>query len=160
MESPSHYEAPAVPLNISALMESVVQLSQIAALSSVQLSPNLVCDDYTYDTVNVFPVCHVSPDTAEYLPATSPVTPPVTGSLPTSLIPRGRTLCYREQLGRSTVSSDVTYPFYRTGNRFVVIIVFHFRMTCSFCQHWHRCRHRRRLCVSHRESRMHQLCLL
>ena len=29
----------------------------------------------------------VSPDTAEYLPATSPVTPPVTGSLPTSPTP-------------------------------------------------------------------------
>ena len=69
------------------LIESVVQLSQISALSSVQLSPNRVREDYTYDIVDVFPVFQVSPDTAEYLPTTSPVTPPDSGSLPTSLIP-------------------------------------------------------------------------
>ena len=34
VESPSHFEAPAVSVNISALVESVVQLSQISALSS------------------------------------------------------------------------------------------------------------------------------
>ena len=60
VESPSHYEAPAVPIRISALVESVVQLSQISALSSVQRSPNRVREDYTYDTVYVFPVFQVS----------------------------------------------------------------------------------------------------
>ena len=83
VESPSHYEAPAVPVNISALIESVVHLSHICALSSVQLSPNRVREDYTYDTVDEFPVFQVSPDAAEYLPATSPVTLPVARSLPT-----------------------------------------------------------------------------
>ena len=35
VESPSHYEAPAVPISITALVESVVHWSQISALSSV-----------------------------------------------------------------------------------------------------------------------------
>ena len=51
------------------------------------MSPNQVSEDYTYDTVDVFPVFHVFPDAAEYLPATSPVTPPESESLPTLLIP-------------------------------------------------------------------------
>ena len=54
-----------MPVNISAQIESVVQLSQISAFSSVQLSPNRVREDYTYDTVDVFPVFQVSPDTAK-----------------------------------------------------------------------------------------------
>ena len=58
-------------------------------LSSVQLSPNRMREDYTYDNVDVFPVFQVSTDTAKYLPATSPVTPPDTGSLLTSPIPPG-----------------------------------------------------------------------
>ena len=45
MELPAHYEAPAVPVNISELVESAVKLSQIYALSSVQLSPNRVRED-------------------------------------------------------------------------------------------------------------------
>ena len=77
MESPSHYEAPAVPVSILALIESVVQLSQIYALSSVQLSPNRVREDYSYDIMDVFPVFQVSPEIDGYIPATSPVMPPV-----------------------------------------------------------------------------------
>ena len=74
-------------INISALVESVVQLSQISALSSIPMSPNRVCEDYTYYTVDVFPVFQVSPDDMQYLPATSPVTPPASELLPTSPIP-------------------------------------------------------------------------
>ena len=48
------------------------------------MSPNRVCEDYTYDTVDVFPVFQISPDATEYLPATSPVTPPDSERLPTS----------------------------------------------------------------------------
>ena len=81
MESPSHYDAPAVPINITALAERVVQLSQISALSSVPMSPNWVREDYIYDTVDVFPVFQVSPDDTKYLPATSPVTEIVLSSL-------------------------------------------------------------------------------
>ena len=44
----------------------VVQLSQISAQSSVPMSPNRVCEDYTYDTVDVFPVFQVSQDATEY----------------------------------------------------------------------------------------------
>ena len=87
VESPSHYEAPAVPVkgvNISALVESVVQLSHISALSSVQLSLNRVREDYSYDTMDVFLAFLVSPDIDGYIPATSPVTPPVSGELLTS----------------------------------------------------------------------------
>ena len=76
-----------MPINISALVESVVQLSQISALSSIPMSPNRVREDYTYDTVKVFRVCQVSPDDTQYLPATTPVTPPDSEILPTSLIP-------------------------------------------------------------------------
>ena len=47
VESPSHYEAAAVPVDISALIESVVKLSHISTLSSVQLSPNRVREDYS-----------------------------------------------------------------------------------------------------------------
>ena len=84
MESPSHNEAPAVPVNILALVESVVQLSQISAFSSVQLSPKRMREDYSYDTIDVFPVFQVTPEIDGYLPATSLVTPPVSGNLPTS----------------------------------------------------------------------------
>ena len=70
VESPSHYEAPAVPVNILALIERVVPMSQIFALPFVQLSPNRVCEDYTCETVDVFPVYQVSPDTTGYIPAT------------------------------------------------------------------------------------------
>ena len=82
VESPSHHEASAVPVNISALVESVVQSSQISALSSVQLSPNRVREDYSYDTLDVFAVFQVSPEIDGYLPDTSPITPPVSGELP------------------------------------------------------------------------------
>ena len=73
-----------MPVNISALAESVVQLCQISALSSVQLSPNRVRDDYVYDTMDMFLVFQVSPEIDGYLPATSLVTPPVSGELQTS----------------------------------------------------------------------------
>ena len=112
VESPSHYEAPAVPVNISALIESVVQLSPISALSSVQLSPNRVCEDYTYNTVDVFPVFQVSPDNAEYLPATSPVMPLDSGSLPTSLdlesLPPGATGSFDSLLGCQALIEQAT----------------------------------------------------
>ena len=73
-----------MPVNISALVDSVVQLSQISALPSVQLSPNRACEDYSFDTLDVFPIFQVSPETDGYLPATSPVTPPDPRNLPTS----------------------------------------------------------------------------
>ena len=46
-------------------------------------------EDYTYNNVDVFPVFQVSPDTAKYLPAKSPVTPWDNSSLLTSPIPPG-----------------------------------------------------------------------
>ena len=68
---------------VQSLVESVVQLSQVSAISSVQ-SPNRVHEDYVYDTMDVFPVFQVSPEIDGYLPGTSPVTPPVSRELPTS----------------------------------------------------------------------------
>ena len=69
------------------LAESVVHLSQIYALSSVLMSPNRVWEDYTFDTVDVFLVFQVSPDDTQYLPVTSPVTPPAPEMVPSSPIP-------------------------------------------------------------------------
>ena len=60
---------------------------KISALSSIQLSPNRVSEDDTYNTVYIFPVFQVSPDAAEYLPATSPLMSLDSGSLPSSPIP-------------------------------------------------------------------------
>ena len=62
VESPTLYDAPAEPLDMSTVVDSVGQLSQVSGLSSVQLSPNSVCEDYTYNTLDVFPVFQVSPD--------------------------------------------------------------------------------------------------
>ena len=50
----------------------------------MQLSPKRVREDFSYDTMDVFPVFQVSPEIDGYLPATSPVTPPVSRELPTS----------------------------------------------------------------------------
>ena len=50
VELPSHYEALTVPVDVSALLDSVAQMSQLSALSSVQLSPNRVCEDSTCGT--------------------------------------------------------------------------------------------------------------
>ena len=47
VESPSHYQAPAVPISITALVESVVHFSQISELSSVPMSPKRVREDFT-----------------------------------------------------------------------------------------------------------------
>ena len=104
VELPSHYEAPALPINITTLVESVVHLSQIFALSSVPMSPNRVRAVYTFDTVAVFPVFQVSPDDVQYLSATSQVTPPASEWF------RGRrshgieTVRLRERLGHSILS--------------------------------------------------------
>ena len=112
--------APAVPITISALVESVVQLSQISALSFVPMSANRVRVAYTYDTLDVFPVFQVSLDATEYLLTTSPVTPPELESLPTSpfppdpeSLPPGATVV---QLYLCLSVTD------RTSYRFVVIV--------------------------------------
>ena len=75
-------------MSILALID-VVQMSQVSGLSSIQLSPNRVCEHFSCVTVDVFPVYQVSPDITGYLPATSPVTPPVPESLPTSPVHLG-----------------------------------------------------------------------
>ena len=121
VESPSHYEAPAVPVNISALIESVVQQSQISALSSVQLFPNRMREDYSYATMDVFPVFQVSPETDGYLPAMSPVTPPVTdfsGHIGPGLSATGSNWEARQSYRESGYDSVL----YRAGNRFVTIV--------------------------------------
>ena len=61
VESPSHYGAPAMAVTISALLDSVTQMFQMSALSSIQLSPNQVHEDCTSETVDVFPVHQMSP---------------------------------------------------------------------------------------------------
>ena len=39
-----------VPVNISAFVDRMMQSSQISALSSVQLSPNRMCEEYSFNT--------------------------------------------------------------------------------------------------------------
>ena len=75
VESPTLYEAPAEPLDMSMFVDRVAKLSQVSGLSSVQLSPHRVCEDFAYDTLDVFPIFQVSPEAEGYFPDTSPVTP-------------------------------------------------------------------------------------
>ena len=75
VESPSLYDALAEPLDMSTVVDRVAQLSQSSGLSSVQLSPNRVCEDYMYNTLDVFPLFQVSPETEEYFTNTSPSRP-------------------------------------------------------------------------------------
>ena len=69
-------KAPAEPLDMSTFVDGVAKLSQVSGLSSVQLSPNKVCEDYANDTLDVFPIFQVSPEPEGYFPDTSPVTSP------------------------------------------------------------------------------------
>ena len=62
MTSPSHCPAPAVPVVPS-------------AVSSVQVSPELVREVYSPGTPDVIPTYEPSPDASLYVPATSLVTP-------------------------------------------------------------------------------------
>ena len=75
-------------MDISPAADRVVQLlplqSQVSVLSSVQLSPNRVREDFIYDTMDVFPVFQVSQKANEYLPDTSSVTSPDARSIPSS----------------------------------------------------------------------------
>ena len=55
---------------------------QVSAVSSVQWSPNRVREDFTYDTMDSFPVFQVSQDNVRYLQKTSPVTSPDSRNIP------------------------------------------------------------------------------
>ena len=98
VESPSHYEAPDVPVVDLTLFDTVTHMSQVSALSSVLLSPNRVHEDCTSGATDIFPIYQVSLGNTGYLPVTSPIMPPIPDCLP---IPPGL-----EQLGRLTASSD------------------------------------------------------
>ena len=78
VDSPTEYEAPVGPLDVSPAADRVVQLlplqSQVSVLSSFQLSPNRVREDFSYDAMDVFPVFQVSQEADGYFPDTSPVT--------------------------------------------------------------------------------------
>ena len=60
-----------MPVAVFELLDSVVQMSRVSALSYWQLSPNGEREDWTVD---VFPVYQAFPDNAEYYPVMSPVT--------------------------------------------------------------------------------------
>ena len=74
VQSPTSYDAPVVPLDISPVADHLAtcnpQESQVSHLSSVQLSPNRMHEDFEFDILDVFPV---SPSTDGYLPCISPV---------------------------------------------------------------------------------------
>ena len=105
VESPTLYDTPAEPLDMSTVVDRVAQVSQASGLSSVQLSTNRVCEDYMYDTLDVFPVFQVSPDAEGYYPDTSPV---MHRNVPKNHWTHWFTVLYRwKQLGRSTASLGV-----------------------------------------------------
>ena len=52
------------------------QESQVSQLSSVQLSPNRVQEDYDFDTIDVFPMYAASPRNDGYFPSVSPISSP------------------------------------------------------------------------------------
>ena len=70
VESPTFYEALAEPLDMSMFVDRVAKLSQVSGLSSVLLSPNRVCEDYAYDTLDVFPIFQMSLEAEGYFPVT------------------------------------------------------------------------------------------
>ena len=80
VESPTSYEAtvgftdecPAV--DRAGLF--LPQESQVSQLSSVQLSPNRVQEDYDFNTLDVFPLYAVSPRNDGYFPSVSPISSP------------------------------------------------------------------------------------
>ena len=76
VESPSHYPAPAEPVELSAVF-------------SVLISPNRVRENCSSVSLDVYPVYEVSPDTMGYVPSTAPGGPtssavslPLSQSLP------------------------------------------------------------------------------
>ena len=78
-----------MPTSIWELLDSVAQICRMSALPSVQFSPNREREDWTSETVDVFPVYQVSPNNTGYSPETSPVMPPLPGCFLTSQISPG-----------------------------------------------------------------------
>ena len=70
VESPTQYEAPVESVDVSpAADKQLLPLeSQVSLISSVQLSPNRVREDFTYDTLDVLPVFQVSQETMNIFP--------------------------------------------------------------------------------------------
>ena len=71
------YDTPVVQLEISPIADHLATLNplewQVSRLSPVQLSPNRVCEDFDFNTLDVFPVFAVSDGS---LPCVSPVSSP------------------------------------------------------------------------------------
>ena len=60
------------------------QESQVSQLSSVQLSPNRVLEEYDFDTIDLFPMYAVSPRNDGYFPSVSPISLPNAMNTPDS----------------------------------------------------------------------------
>ena len=80
IESPTSYDAPVAALDMATVAEWLEtrnpQESQVSHLSSVQLSPNRVREDFDLGTLDVFPVFAAPLETNGYLPRISPVSSP------------------------------------------------------------------------------------
>ena len=72
VDSPTSYDTPVVHLEISPVADHLAifnpQELQVLRLSSVQLLPNRVREDFDFNTLDVFPMFAVSPRTDRYLP--------------------------------------------------------------------------------------------
>ena len=86
VESPTQYKAPVESLDVSpAADRQLIPLeSQVSLISSVQLSPNRVRENFAYNTLDVFPVFQVSQEDDGYFPDMSPVTSLDARSIPSS----------------------------------------------------------------------------
>ena len=102
VESPTKYEATVGFMDVSPAADGVVQIlplqSQVSVLSSVQLSPNRVRENVTYDTLDIFPVFQDNP---RYFDDTSPVMSPDSRNIPSSPV----------ALAPSSLSNEVTGLF-------------------------------------------------
>ena len=141
VESPSHYGAPDVPVDVPALLDTVACMSQVSAFSSVLLSPNRVREDCTSMTADVFPIYQVSPDTTGYQPATSPVTPPIPK-------PPGATGSFDSLIGLDLLDQETDFSCLSAPLLAFPDDLFRFQI-----------RDQRRLCISHHGGRLPQSSL-
>ena len=75
-------------------------------LSSVQLSPNRVREDFDFDPLDVFPMFPVSPRSDGYLPRVSPVTSPSSPAAGSLL--DDATGSYHSNIGSPATSLSIT----------------------------------------------------
>ena len=106
-------------------VDRVVKLSQVSGLLSVQLLPNRVCEDYSYDTLDVFPLFQVSLETGGYFPDTSPSS---LDTLAHGSLPPEATGSLNSFVGSLAMSLSLT------GHTADLSLLPNIRRTCLYCR--------------------------